>query len=438
MAIMKIRSGNKDLSYVIQKKPSSGLFVKSLKQGALFSYFPNYNGVQSTNEYIIYFKDASDKITYKIHPDEQFEYLNTSKYNDARFINDAIQEIMHAAREHKGDSGQYDVPSNHSIEVNLVNTQFKTIDIFRRYFPNIEMQATEVSKDNYNLKFTTEEKMTFQYFLQVINLFGIFAQLNSPVYSYLTEDLVKKYVRICNEIDAPYFIRYLIKIRMCRSTNTFESVKADLEKTARYKVEMQHGDTHENRITWIKNIVSLDNSIIDIGTGIDYRYLKAFAPKLQAKGLTYYAIEIDFDARERIKAGIRTRGLEDAVEVYESLDEFLKFHNEYLKKETFTVICTEVLEHNEFEVAKTIVGQVAKNVDFDKFIITVPNAEFNQFYGLDGFRHDDHKWEATRDDVYKLCNKVQLGYQKIISNVGDTVNGVPVTFGLQVKKVFAD
>ena len=431
MAIMQIKSGNKDLSFILQKNPASGMFMKSLKQGMLFAWFPK----GSVQDYVIHFKDASDQITYKVHPDESFEYLNTSKYNDARFINDAIQEVMHAAREGKGDSLIYDIPCNHMITINLVNTDYKTIDIFRRYFPNIEMISTEVSKNNYKLVFTSQEKMRFQYFLQVINLFGIFAQLNSQTYSYLTEDLVKKYVRIANEIDAPYFIRYLIKMRMCRSLNVFNNVKAELEQSNLAKIEMQHGDTHQMRIDWMKTVLDDSLSIVDIGTGIDYRYLKSYAPKLQEKGLMYYAIEIDFDARERIKAGLKNRNLEDAVMLFESLDEFIVYNNEYLTKEKLNVMCTEVLEHNEFSVAKKIMKTVCKNVNFDNFVITLPNKNFNQFYGIEGFRHDDHKWEATGDDLTNLARACDSLVDCVLHNVGDKVDGIPVTYGMVITKM---
>ncbi len=434
MALMQIKSGNKDLSFVLQKNPASGMFLKSLKQGMLFAWFPN----GSVQDYVIHFKDASDQITYKIHPDESFEYLNASKYNDARFINDAIQEVMHAAREGKGDSATYDVPCNHMVTVNLVNTDFKTIDIFRRYFPQIEMLSEQVSKNNYKLKFTSQEKMKLQYMLQVINLFGIFAQLNSPTYSYLTEDLVKKYVRIANEIDAPYFIRYLIKMRMCRSLNTFNNVKEDLERNSLATIEMQHGDTHQMRIDWVKTMLDEELSIVDIGTGIDYRYLKSYAPKLQEKGLMYYAIEIDLDARERIKAGLRNRNLEDAVMLFESIEEFVAYNNEYLTKEKLNVLCTEVLEHNEFSAAKKIMKTVCKNVNYENFIITVPNKNFNQFYGIDGFRHDDHKWEATADDLTMLVVATESLVDCTLHNVGDKVNGIPVTYGMVITKMNQD
>lgn len=441
MALLQIFSENPDLSYLIQKNPNSGLFMKSVKQGVMFGYFPKEDGRINEQKYIIYFKDASDQISYKRHEDESFEYLNASKYNNARFINDAIQEVLHAARE---KASEKDVPSHHEILVNLVETQFKTIDIFRRYFPEVGIASAEISKDNYRILFRTQEEMPLQKLLQLINLFSIFAALNSDDYIFITEDMIRKYVRLANELDAPYFIKYLIKIRMVRSGKKFENLKKDLEQSNRYKIQMVYGDTHDMRIQWIRSILNkvkmfkekeviyLERSIVDIGTGIDYRYLKIFAPILQSQGLKYYAIERDYDARERIKAGLRNRALEDTVELFESIEEFLDFYKNVEESPRVDVICTEVLEHNEFNAARKIVNQICDKIDFEKFIITVPNSAFNVHYGLDGkFRHDDHKWEGTIEDVQRLAPPY-LNW--VISGVGDMVDDVPVTHGLVIFK----
>jgi hypothetical protein len=441
MAILRIKSDNPDLSYVLQKNPFSGLFLKSVKQGVMFGYFPTINGQLVTNEYVIYFKDASDEISYKKHEDESFEYLNASKYNNARFINDAIQELMHAARE-KPDPR--DVPFYHEISVNLVETHFKTVDIFQRYFPEVKIISEEVSKDNYRLKFETNQAMTFQRLLQIVNLFSIFASLNSHDYIYITEDLIRKYVRIANEIDAPYFIKYLIKIRMARSEKKFNSLKEELEKSNRYKIDMVHGDTHDMRIAWIRERLltkhwkddknyyfTMDRPVVDIGTGIDHRYLKIFAPILQAQGMKYYAIERDYDARERIKAGLRNRNLEETVELFESIEEFLEFYNTVEERPTVDVICTEVLEHNEHCDACDIMDLVHEKINYRRFIVTVPNEDFNVHYGLTGFRHDDHKWEAN---VTRLMELIPNGAYFDTFKVGDQVDGIPVTYGLVLTK----
>lgn len=428
MAILKIHSENPDLSFLLEKNPASGLFMKSVKAGVMFGYFPLRDGKVVPNEYVIYFKDASDQISYKRHEDESFEYLNASKYNNARFINDAIQDVLHSARE---KSSERDLPHMHSISVNLVETHFKTIDIFRRYFPEVDIKSEEVSKDNYRLEFVTVEPMTFQRLLQTVNLFSIFATLNSRDYTFITEDMINKYVRLANAIDAPYFIKYLIKIRMARSEKKFKAAKAELERSNRYKINMVHGDTHEMRIVFIRERISLERPIVDIGAGIDYRYVKDLAPTLQGKGMKYYAIERDPEAREKIKFGLKNRNLEETVEVFESLDEFLEYYKTVLDNVQVDVICTEVLEHNKYTDACAIMDLVHNKLNYRQFIVTVPNADFNVYYGLSGFRHDDHKWEATERDVIALVPK---GANAAMFSVGDTVNDVSVSYGLILTK----
>lgn len=454
MAILQIKSGNQDLSFVIQKNPANPLTVKNNKNGVLFGYFPNVNGILQTNQYIIYFVDASDSVSYKVHENEQFEYLTASKYNNARFINDAIQEMLHSAREGKGDSLQYDSVTEQEITINVVETQYKTIDIFRRHFTEIEILHEEISINNYRLSFKSVS--TLNYLLKIVNLFSMFAALNSDDFIYVEDSICGKYVRLIEEVDAPYFIRYLMKVRMLREGKRFDMFKEQLESSKAHNISMQRGDTHVMRIDWIKNqllnkIESIENNtrktslelkedlpIIDIGTGIDFRYLKIFAPILQEKGLTYYAIERDPDAIARINAGLKNRNLEDTVELFDSIESFLEYKKEYLSNQKFNIICTEVLEHNEFEEAKTIVKNICKNINYDKFIITVPNKEFNQFYGIadNQFRHDDHKWEANINDISEIANLHNTC--KTIALIGDTVDNISVTYGLILSNEYND
>lgn len=436
MAFLRLTSDNSNLSYVLQKNPASGLISRTLKGGMLFGYFPKKDEETILNQYCIVFKDSSDTVTYKAHEDEQFEYLNSSKYTNARFINDAIQEMLHTARENEQE---LDVPGKQSIFINVIETHHKTIDIFRRYFKELEFVEEMVSINAYRLTVSSVGDMTVSRLLKIINLFGMFATLNSDDYIYITSDMVKKYIRLCNAMDVPYFIKYLLKMRMVRSDVKFELFKEELDKSEKWKFNFKHGDSHLMRINWVKEVLPINASLVDIGTGIDFRYLKVLADKLALAGHKYYAIEIDADARERIKAGVRNRNLEDSVEIFESLDEFLLYYAGPLNRERVNVLCTEVLEHNEYAEAKKIFKKVVEEIDFYNFVVTVPNATFNQFYNMDGFRHDDHKWEATLDNVAEL-EKIALydtnaKVHTEIHNVGDEVNDISVSWGLTINKM---
>jgi hypothetical protein len=416
------------------------MILRPNRAGYLFGYFPLKDGVTVENEYCIYFKDTSDVISYREHPkDEQFEYLSASKYNDARFITDAIQELLHTAREGvvlKEGETDYDVPSLHTMTVNLIGTDYKTFDIFKRYFTDIEIETTEVSKNNFKTTFSNKVPQTFSYFLSLVNLFAIFAVLNSENYTYITDEMIKKYLRFINKIDAPYFIRYLFKIRMLRGETKYKNNIEVLQQTEKYKIQMEFGDTHDMRINYVKNNLAIDLPIVDIGAGIDFRYMKAYTEHLQDAGLPYYVIEIDEDARERIRAASKNRGWHN-VEIFESLDDFLLQYS----GERVNVLCTEVLEHNELSVAEKLVSQVVEKINYNTFVITVPNSDFNQFYGMSTeFRHNDHKWEMGAKDWDNFCLKALFpvasnGTTMVSSGVGDKVDDIPVSHGIVMRNV---
>ena len=446
MAFLKLESENKNLSWVLEKNPETGIVIKPCKKGFMFGYFPLIETLEeekvtksiNAQQYCIYFKDASDEISYRKNEHESFEYLSASKYNNARFINDSIEALLKSARENKHDylkeEKDYDISSNHKMTFNLIETQYKTIDIFERYFTELQIKSEEIAANNFKISFATKDEMTLSNFLNIINLFGIFAVLNSDDYIYIEEEIINKYLRILNKIDVPYFIRYLFKVRLLRYDAIFFKMKPELEKTKKYyELQFTPGSSHDARIAWVKHNLSFSLPIVDIGAGIDYKYLKYYAPKLQGAGLTYYAIEQDQNARERIKAGCRNRHL-DNVEIYESFDAFLEVYN----NEKINILCTEVLEHNELPEVEKILLQILKT-NFSRFLTTVPNADFNKFYGLENaMRHDDHKWELGFEAFKKLMTdfmeKENIELTRHWSEIGDVVNDISVSTGLILSK----
>jgi len=75
MAIVQIRSTNPQLSFLIKKNPNSGMILRSIRKGMAYGW---YTDEQTFN---VYFKDADNEVSYKQHEQENFEYLNVSRYN---------------------------------------------------------------------------------------------------------------------------------------------------------------------------------------------------------------------------------------------------------------------------------------------------------------------------------------------------------------------
>jgi len=77
-----------------------------------------------------------------------------------------------------------------------------------------------------------------------------------------------------------------------------------------------------------------------------------------------------------------------------------------------------------------------KRVNFETLVITTPNADFNQFYEVSGFRHDDHQWELGKVDFEAWIQGVFAHYPVEFSFVaiGDSVNKITTTQGVIVKR----
>jgi len=428
MGFLQVNSNNKDLSFIIGKNPASGLQLKKNKKGVFLNWYHN-------DSYNIYFKDRSNEMSYPVHPDAQFEYSNTAKFNNPRIYCDMFSDLLNDARikprEHDVEGFHYE------IFINLIYTHFKTIDIFKRYFTplgiNFEHETIVEGTNNYRVKISTDtQKMS--YLLSVTNLFTMVASLNSDDYIYLTDDFVEKYIDMANSVDAPYFIKYLIKVRMLRSPKRFEKLLDKLNASSSHTFEFLFGDTHDARIEFVKNNIFGTKTIVDIGSGIDYRYLKFLGYLTQENKKNYYAIDIDEDAQFKAKRYVQNNNIE-GVSVYADIDAVIsnyQFENTYEKVD---VLCTEVLEHNEIKEAQELIKKVLSNFNINKFLITVPNSEFNKHYSDNLFRHDDHKWEVPFDEFKKIIiNCIDLEkYEIEFFPVGDKVDGIATSSGCIIK-----
>lgn len=106
------------------------------------------------------------------------------------------------------------------------------------------------------------------------------------------------------------------------------------------------------------------------------------------------------------------------------------------------VLMTEVLEHISYEESMNIIDKVLM-LGPDHFLITLPNFEFNKYYGYKPgeFRHDDHLWEPSITDFENIVSVIKHkhpGYELTVDFIGDSLRENPkvcATFALIMKKV---
>lgn len=424
MAILQLRSNNPEFSHVLVKNPASGMMIKEIRQGKCFAW---YSDIQTYN---LYFKDGDDEVSYKQHIDEEFEYQNVSRYNAPLFVINAISDFLYTASKKK--DARDGIGFEHQAYVNLIEVKrVRYLEMFTEHFPEYKITYNEVAKNNYAVLIAT--KVGIFELINFVNLFAMFMALVNDSEDFAVQDeIVGKYMSCLNVIDAPYFIRYLFKIRFLRGINLFKKFKPLLEKTNRYKLDIHFGDTGLMRRDVVESLLTFKNPIVDIGCGEGF-YLFKFTKKNR---LPYYAIDIDEEIRTPLLKKIKNKGVDNAT-VFDSL-KALAESNMLEPKVPVDALLIEVIEHMSVEEAKKLVKEVLSIEQVNSLIITTPNKNFNQFYfdNDETIRHSDHKFEFTEQEFISFITNTLVpgNYEVKYIYPGDSVNGIAPTQGVIITK----
>ncbi|MES9684364.1 class I SAM-dependent methyltransferase [Gottfriedia acidiceleris] len=420
MAIFQLNSNNPDFSYIIAKNPSSGMSIKTIRKGNAFAWY----STEAT--YNVYFKDADNEISYKEQAEEMFEYLNTTRYCSTLFPLNAINTFFSSAfkKLHEKDQNEYE----NSVLINAIHVKnISYLNFFPRHLNEFDLTFEELASKTYQLRIHTTKSI--HELIHYTTVLCVFLSIVSDEYIDFTDDVIRKYITSMQVIDAPYYIRYLFNRNVLNSRKKFLAFKNELEKTNQYDIDFKFGNTARQRQEWISEQLKFERSILDIGCG-EGAYAIPYSQKISE--YDYFAIDIDAEIRERLKYKINNKVIEN-IAIYESLSHFLEFYDRDLNVD---VLLTEVVEHMSVKDATKLVKSVLSYVNFENFIITTPNAEFNNLYQLDGFRHDDHKWEMTKEEFVKWIDSIlsNTTYTYTFSDVGDHVDGISLSQAVVIKK----
>ena len=418
MAIIQVRSTNPQFSFLIKKNPHSGMLLRSIRKGMAYGW---YTGEHTFN---VYFKDADNDISYKQHEQENFEYLNVSRYNTPLFPLNAIGEFFSAplkAQDTRDTEGY-----EHTFFINMIHIErVRYIEFFAKHLKEFTFDITHQADKSYSLIVKTEKSLYL--LLHTVSVLCLFLSMFGNEYIDISDSILDKYIKSLNVIDAPFYIRSLFVRNFLSSRDRFNRYKAELEKTDRYDIQFAYGGTALQRRNYIGNALAFDKSILDVGCGEGF-YAIPFAGKIEG---TYYAVDINEELLEQVKRKAARKELDNLV-TFASIDHFLESYN----GEQVDVILTEVIEHMSRDEAGRLIRQICAKVDFERFIITTPNADFNRFYELSEFRHDDHKWEMGEDSFRQWIGEVlrdtELHFEFVA--VGDGVDNIKTTQGVILKK----
>lgn len=83
----------------------------------------------------------------------------------------------------------------------------------------------------------------------------------------------------------------------------------------------------------------------------------------------------------------------------------LYYYDERLKDTDVLILC-EVIEHIEEHRLTRAISNVFELYTPDTIIISTPNRDYNKLFNLIGFRHNDHRFEWTRQEFYEWCKNL--------------------------------
>jgi 2-polyprenyl-3-methyl-5-hydroxy-6-metoxy-1,4-benzoquinol methylase len=418
MAIVQLKSTNPDFSFIIRKNPHSGMLLRAVRKGMAYGWYSD------EGTFNVYFKDADNEVSYKQHREDQFEYLNVSRYNTPLFVLAAINEFFAAPLKAQADKDTEHY--EHTFHINMIHIQLlRYIHFFEKHLKGYSFEAVHQADKSYSLTVTTTNPL--YELMHVMSVLCLFLSMFSDEYIDISDDILQKYIKSVQLMDAPFYIRSLFARHFLSTRERFKKYKEELEKTDLYSVQLAFGGTAQQRRSYIGSVLPFDKSIVDVGCGEGF-YAIPYASKIEA---SYYAIDIEEPLLEIVQRKAKAKEL-DNIATFPSIDRFLEEYN----GELVDVVLTEVIEHMSLEEAGKLIRQICGQIDFDYFVLTTPNAEFNAYYELSEFRHDDHKWELGRAEFQEWLLAVIDGQDAECTfiAIGDGVNGVQTTQGAVLRK----
>jgi len=380
-----------------------------------------------TNCYNIYFRDGENTLSYKTHEDQQFEYLDHTRYNSPMAVVNMLSEFAHSAmsKPPAEDTPGYDS----QVCVLVMRTSKAILRLFNMQFSGrFHIKETELGTGIYSLVFTT--KLTMQELLSYVYLFCMFNVLRSRLYLYIGNESLDKLLRLIHLLDAPYFIRHEFKVAFLHRADAFKKYKTELERSTKQVIQLAYGDTGHTRSAFLEKNILPQMHILDIGCG-EGAYMPKLSKIIAPAGKNYFGVDTDPEVLAEATERAQRKQVANAA-FLPSVDEFEHIH--FGPENPVQVIMSEVIEHMAVDDARSLVNRVAAWPVTERIVLTTPNKTFNPLFCLEDeeTRHEDHHFELTRPELNAFIQTIRLkpGWAANVIPVGDVVDGEPLSFGV--------
>lgn len=401
--IIEISSSNKNLSYIINKNPSSGLFIKSLRKGFVVGKYVN------PLTYVCAFEEGIGQDSFE----KDGNYLVHRGYccaEAALLILTSLFDCINKDNNKKYEDG----PSLNTIYIPCLDINISHLEMFNTSYYIVKAYSIADECNLISLSVTSNGSLidTIRYLSLIL-----FMQVVKEDVVYLQWDRVSNYANIIAKDDkVPFAVRH--RLRGILDANLSKKVVPLLNNNS---IKLSNiGRNEQQRMQFVSNHINIKDCVLDIGCGPG-KYIKVCKPT------KYIGVDIDEKVLEKAKA--KAEYLKVDASFYTDYQQALSSLTE-----NTIVLLIEILEHLEQREALDIVLTCIVNPYVEQILISTPNRDFNKYFNLapEQVRYEDHLFEFTQQEFNQQFSIPEC---KIIS-WGDSVDDVPMT--LYANIVFND
>jgi small RNA 2'-O-methyltransferase len=403
-------SENKDLSWLLMKNPESIPLCKNIRKGAGIGWY------DSPQSYNLAFFEGGKVVSFPKNEQETVSYMYEGEYCDPNCALSLITEFLRdvAAK----DRSEKDVVCENKITINSIRLKRgKIIDALIRHFKDYEFKITPTESWENFVELEVSNHGYFQDLMCLVLTVLLLLSVDDGMFMTGKEDMIKKYLLIMNKVNAPYYIRFMLKVK-CIHGKVFDKLK-DLLNTD--ECSFVKGDTQQNRIDYVAQFINEGDTVVDWGCGSGQH-----SKRIAKVADQYIGFDINEDSLDRAKK--KTQEIENIS--------FFSADDDVDVSDVDVLVCSEVIEHMETPKAIEMINSLIKRFNPEKIVLTTPNKSFNVNYMLEEHetRFEDHVRELTEIEFEDFCGK--LGDFNIqYSELGDKVNGVPCILGAFLERV---
>lgn len=402
-----LKSTNPKMSWVIFKNPqtqkdTAEAFKRPCRKGVIHGWFAD------EHTFKMLFIDHPSEISFS---NQEFEYLDKTRYCSPYLPVSAISELLHSACNKKSEHDEAGHTHSFSFIVSTRN-ELSAQRLGSRLPGGFEM--TRMGEGClYKVTFTNELGI-YELLNTVIVWSVVVSIMSDELYIPMDEAVCTKYARALNAIDAPYYARHTLIRCAIRKPTAFNAVRPLLENE---RFKLNFGNTQAHRFDGIKTHLPGGSVLYDIGCG-ELFYTRKLAKQYE----TIHAFDADPEIQRKNAARLAQYELTEQVSLFGEVNP-----QDMDIESGAHVLLTEVLEHMPLEKSKAMLTALAKQ-PFGRLVISVPNRTFNPHYLMaEGqMRHDDHHWEPTQEEFGALIQNhfSSEKFRIYLGGLGDAVDGV--------------